>query len=338
MRKKLLSILQIIIFLGGGIFLAWWQLKSMTLAEREEFVAALRSVNYWIVIPVFFMGIISHISRSLRWKILMEPLGFTPKLKNVFCVTMIGYLVNAAIPRMGEIVKCTFLAKYEKLKIDKLVGTIIVERSFDLVCYVIFIGITILIQLEVVKEFFINKILPSISEGKKNWTSKLLFFIGILVFSWFLVKFLLKKYKENKIIQQINATKNGIIEGLKAVQKIKNRKSFFLHTIIIWSMYLLQIYVGFWGMTGTAELSIQASFSVLALATLAMIITPGGIGSFPIFIMQVLLIYHIDSPVGRAFGWMMWGITSIQSVALGIISLVAIPYLNPSKNESERIF
>lgn len=331
MRRKILSILQIILFLGGGIFLAWWQLKTMTPSEKSEFLSALSSVNYWIVIPIFFMNIISHVSRSIRWKILMEPLGFSPKLKNVFCVTMIGYLVNAAIPRMGEIIKCTFLAKYEKLKIDKLIGTIIIERSFDLVCYIVFIGITIMIQLEVVKDFFTDKLLPSISTDKKDWTFKLLALMGVILLIVMLIKYLFKKFRQNKLVQKIKSIKEGIIEGLRAVFRIQNKKGFFLHTLLIWVMYLLQIYFGFSGMNGTEHLGIQAAFSVLALATLAMIITPGGIGSFPIFIMQVLLIYHIDSPVGRAFGWMMWGITSLQSVALGIISLVLIPYINQSK-------
>ena len=69
--------------------------------------------------------------------------SYNPALRNVFAVTMVGYLANAAIPRLGEVLKCSFLARYEKLKIDKLFGTILVERTFDLICYVIFIGFTI---------------------------------------------------------------------------------------------------------------------------------------------------------------------------------------------------
>src|SRR4051812_37244655 len=129
MHKRLFSILQYVFFLGGGIFLVWWQLKSMTTAEKTEFYNAFTRANYWLLIPVITMSLLSHLSRSMRWKLLMEPLDYNPKLKNVFAVLMVGYLVNAAIPRLGEIIKCTVLARYEKLKVDKLVGTIIVERT-----------------------------------------------------------------------------------------------------------------------------------------------------------------------------------------------------------------
>src|SRR6185295_12831088 len=98
MPKRLFSILQYIIFLGGGIFLVWWQLKSMTIEEKNLFYEALKHANYWLLFPIVIMSLLSHLSRSMRWKLLMEPLDYDPKLKNVFAVTMIGYLVNAAIP------------------------------------------------------------------------------------------------------------------------------------------------------------------------------------------------------------------------------------------------
>ena len=138
MRKRLFSILQYIIFLGGGIFLVWWQLKSMTAEQKTAFIAALSHANYWLLFPVILGIFLSHFSRAMRWKLMMEPLGYNPALKNVFAVTMIGYFANAAVPRLGEILKCTFLAKYENLKVDKLVGIIIIERAFDFFCYLVF--------------------------------------------------------------------------------------------------------------------------------------------------------------------------------------------------------
>ena len=133
MRKRVLSILNYFIFLGGGLFLVWWQLKTMTSTEKTEFYGSLKSANYWIIIPIAIMSILSHISRSMRWKLLMEPLGYKPKLGNIFSVTMIGYLANAAVPRLGELLKCTFLARYEKLKVDKYSITNIKNGFWDYV-------------------------------------------------------------------------------------------------------------------------------------------------------------------------------------------------------------
>ncbi len=328
MRKRILSYLQYVFFLGLGIFLVWWQLKSMTPSEKSEFYNALSQTNYWIIIPIAVMSILSHISRSMRWKLLLEPLGFKPRLSNLFSVTMIGYLANAAIPRLGEIIKCSLLAKYEKLKVDKLVGTIIVERSFDFLCYLIFILITVLIQIDTVAGYFQKELNSLPASGNSSIWIKLLAFLVILLAVWWILKKMFKRNHQNTIIIKVLQFIKGILEGFQSIKNLKQRKAFIIHTLFIWAMYLLQIYLGFKGMIGTHLLGMAPAFSVLTLTTLSMIITPGGIGSFPIFVMQTLMIYGISQNTGRAFGWLMWGVSTGLIVLLGVICLLAIPYIN----------
>jgi len=333
MRKRLFSILQYVLFLGGGLFLVWWQLREMTAEETAEFYNAFNRANYWLIIPIVFMSLLSHLSRSMRWKLLMEQLGYHPKLKNVFAVTIIGYLANAAVPRLGEILKCTFLSRYEKLKVDKLVGTILVERTFDVICYLIFIGITILIQLDKVGGF-VKKQFSSFGESTSMpvW-AKLLIVVASITLFFLLLKLLFRRFPQNKILIKIRNFFAGIGEGFKTILGLKKRKLFLAHTFFIWAMYLLQIYIGFHAIEDTSHLGIKAACSVLALATLAMIITPGGIGSFPLFVMQTLLIYDISKADGQAFGWLIWGVSSSIVIVAGVISLSILPYINRKKNE-----
>jgi len=337
MRKRFFSILQYFIFLGGGIFLVWWQLRSMTPAEKDEFYDAINYANYWLVIPIVVMSLLSHLSRAMRWKLLMEPLGYDPKLKNVFAATMVGYLANAAIPRLGEILKCTLLSRYENLKVDKLVGTIIVERTFDFICYLIFIGLTVLIQVNVVGGFVKEELnLLSNNPGFPLW-GKVLILIAIITFLIYLIKYLFKKFPANKIIIKINNFIKGIGEGFKSIKNLKHRRSFIIHTFFIWLMYLLQIYIGFSAMDGVSHLGIKAACSVLSLATLAMIITPGGIGSFPIFVGKTLGLYGIASQLGVAFGWLMWGVATGIIIIAGLAALLLLPLINKKKNEVSTI-
>ena len=333
MKKRLLTILQYFIFLGGGIFLVWYQLKSMTSAERADFNHALSFANYWLIIPVIIMSILSHISRAMRWKLLMEPLGYRPALKNVFSVIMVGYLANAAIPRLGEVLKCTFLAKYEKLKVDKLVGTILLERTFDLFCYVVFIGITVLIQINLIGGYVKDKI-QNIGSGGNIPIWLKFSIIAICVFVIIaIMRFIFKRYANNRIILPIRNFFSGIGLGFRTVRQMRKRKLFLAHTIFIWAMYLLQIYTGFFAMEGTSHLDLKAACSVLTLATLAMIATPGGIGSFPIFVMETLLIYDITSPLGKAFGWLLWGVSTGIIICAGLICLLLLPLMNNKKYE-----
>lgn len=338
MRKRLLSILQYIIFLGGGLFLVWWQLRSMTENEAAAFKQALSLANYWLVVPVIIISLLSHLSRAMRWKLLMKPLDYRPSLKNVFSVVMVGYLANAAVPRLGEVLKCTLLARYEKLHFDKLVGTIIVERMFDLLCYIIFIGLTVLIQIDLVGGYVRSK-LATVADtaGLPIWAKLLLVVLVITVVIW-LMRFLRKKFPGNKLILRINSFVRGLIEGVKTIKDLKERKLFLAHTLFIWSMYLLQIYIGFSVMESTAHLGLRPAFSVLTLATLAMIATPGGIGSFPIFVKETLLIYGILSPAGTAFGWLLWGANTGIVIITGLAALLLLPVINRRKNEVYRVY
>ena len=328
MRKRILSYLQYVFFLGLGIFLVWWQLKSMTEIEKQEFYNALHHVNYWIIIPISAMSLLSHVSRSIRWKLMMEPLGFKPRLINLFSATMVGYLANAAIPRLGEIIKCSLLAKYEKLKVDKLVGTIIVERSFDFICYIFIIIITFLIQIDTLA-FYVKKQFQHFpSFHQTNFWVKAGIAIIVAIVAWILIKKIIKSKHSNKLLEKLVHFFKGIVEGFQSIRKLKQRRAFIFHTLFIWAMYLGQIYLGFKGMEGTHSLGLLPAFSVLTLTTLSMIITPGGIGSFPIFVMQTLLIYGINENLGRAFGWLMWGVSTSIIVLVGFLSLVMMPYIN----------
>src|ERR1700733_3914389 len=107
MKKKFFTILKYIFFLGIGLFLVWWQFDKMTIIQRKQFSESLKNADYWLVLPVIVMAILSHISRSVRWKILIEPMGYKPSTVNTFYSVMCGYVANTFLPRAGEILKCS---------------------------------------------------------------------------------------------------------------------------------------------------------------------------------------------------------------------------------------
>ncbi len=332
MNKKILSVLKYIFFLGIGIFLMWWQLSKMTPLQRIQFRDSLQNANYLVLIPIVIMALLSHLSRAMRWKILIEPMGYYPSTVNALYSTLCGYFANTFIPRAGEVLRCTLLGRYEKIPVTKLIGTILIERFFDLFCYLIIILFSIFIQLETVSNFVKEKVLEISAQQNviPLWVklAVLLLFIYLMIR---LTKWIFKRHATHRHIIRLKGIHIGLKEGFSSIKHLKKRKSFVLHTIFIWAMYLLQIYVGFNALSATEGLGIQAAFSVLSLATLAMIVAPGGIGAFPVAVQQVLLIYKIDN---ISFGWLMWGTTTGIVIIAGFISFGLLIYNNRKKNET----
>src|ERR1700728_1147197 len=146
MKKIIRVVLQYFFFAALAAFFVWLSLKDMDKAKWAQLKDALDRANYWLLIPVLLLLLASHWLRGLRWRQLMEPMGYRPSKINTFLGVMIGYFVNLGAPRLGEVVKCTILARYEKVPADKLVGTIVAERAFDVVCLAIVFGLTFLFQ------------------------------------------------------------------------------------------------------------------------------------------------------------------------------------------------
>jgi glycosyltransferase 2 family protein len=334
MNKKVLSVLQYILFLGLSIFLVWWSVKDIDAAGWEQIKNAFRNANYLLIIPVMCTLLISHYSRSMRWKILMEPLGYKPRTFNVYMAVLIGYMANLAVPRLGEVLKCTILARYEKVPADKLVGTIVAERAFDVVCLAIVIVVTLVTQTDLIGGF-ITETLNEILKSKKGAFSPVKIFILLAVVAILILSVVIvfKKFKHIKFIQKIKTIVEGIWHGITSVRYLKKKGWFVFHTILIWAMYLLSVQIGFWAMRETAGYGIPQALSVLTMGSLAMIVpTPGaGLGVYPLFVKRTLLIYGLAETIGFAFGQLMWSVQFFFALLSGAVALSLLPYFNKRK-------
>ena len=334
MKKKFLSVLKFVFFLGIGLFLVWWQFDKMTPEQVKQFKLSLVNANYWLLIPVIILALLSHIARAIRWKILIAPMGYKPTTKNTFYSIMSGYLVNTFVPRAGEILRCSLLSKYEKIPMNKLIGSVLVERAFDLVCYFIFIVFTILIQIKYVAHFVKQKFSDIFfnQHGMQGWFKLLIFFAVIILFI-ILLKWIFRRFAHHRYIITLKGFHIGIKEGFNAIARLKNRGWFIFLTLFIWGMYVLEIYVGFSALSATQGLGIAQACSVLSLATLGMIVSPGGIGAFPLAVQEVLKLYKIDNV---SFGWIIWGVSTAIIIVAGSLSFGLLIYKNKKLHEAKQ--
>lgn len=336
MKKKIITIFQYTFFFLLGILFVWLTIKDVNQEQWNSIKAAVANARHWIFIPVILLLILSHLSRALRWKILMEPLGYKPSTFNTFSAVMIGYLVNAGVPRLGEVVKCTLLSRYENVRADKLIGTIVVERAFDALCLLIVFVFALWSEGDVIGDYT-KSLFQSFFSNKSGDISivKISVFIFSIVAVIAIVSFLLKKFGHLDFIAKIKNVIYGIWLGLNSFRHIKNKMAFLFHTIFIWVMYLLSSTAGIYALKETDHLGLGAGLSTLAIGSVGMIITPGGIGAYPWLIEKLMSLYEISASTGKALGWLLWSAQTVIILIVGVICLALIASYNKNRKKHE---
>lgn len=325
MSKKLISYLTYLFTLGLGIFLIWLSVKGLEQKDIQLMKEAVSKANFWLLIPILIMGFVSHWSRAVRWKYLMEPLSLVPSTSNSFFAVMIGYLANLAFPRLGEVLKCTLLAKYENIPADKLIGTIIAERAFDMICLILIFLLTFLVQIDFALELLSGLQQNKAADTKNN--NLLYYLIGgiILVTLFFIFR---QKISTLKFFQKLRAMIKNVLAGILSFRNMHHKKEFIFHTILIWGMYLGMILLGFQSIEATSNLGINASFSVLSFGSVGMIVTPGGLGAYTGLVEKIVSLYGIEKAFAVAISWIIWLVPTLIIIVGGGISLILLPFFN----------
>jgi glycosyltransferase 2 family protein len=337
MKKSFLTILQYLFFLGLGILFVWLTVKNINQEQWEHIKASIKNARLWLILPVAGMLLMSHYSRALRWKILMEPLGYKPSTFNTFAAVMIGYLVNAGVPRLGEVVKCTILSRYEKVRADKLVGTIVMERAVDVVGLVIVFILALILQGHVIGEFTSNLFGDFFRDKSGHFSPARIIivlsgFLGLCLLAYFL----LKRFGHIDAVSRLKNVLSGIAHGLSSIRLIKHKKLFLFHTVLIWALYLLSTTLGIAALRETGHLGIAGGLATLAIGSVGMIITPGGIGAYPLLVAKLMGLYGLDEhTIGNALGWLLWSVQTLIILLGGIVFAALFSYHNKKRKERE---
>ena len=238
----------------------------------------------WVFLSIICGGW-AYINRGMRWIVLIDALGYKSSKLNSISSVSVGYFTNLFIPRAGEITRCTALNRVEKIPVDKLFGTILVERVIDLVFLISLFLLTLILKLDLILRFF-TELGSQSSDSTTLGSTKYYVLISILMF-FVLAYYLLKKWiVKTSFYEKIIEFIDGLKEGFKSIKKMKRKSSFWFHTFSIWIMYFLMTYICFFAIEETSNLTISDGLFLLVLGGIGMVIpTPGGIGSYHAIVM-----------------------------------------------------
>ena len=210
------------------------------------------------------------------------------------------------------------ISKYEKIPLEKTLGTIVAERAVDVICIIIIICIGLIIEFQRISEK-----LMSLSQDTE--ISLILIYFGAFIILIFVSNRILKKSKYYKSIANFFS---GIIEGLTVIFKMKKRNLFIFHSIFIWLMYILMFWATSKAFVELHEVTFFQLMISFTLAALSIMFSNGGIGIYPLAVEESLGWYGIQSTTGLAFGWVSWLSQTMMVVIFGGLSLFILPFIN----------
>lgn len=331
MKKKLFSILKLILSLGLGIGLVYWFVNQMTPEQKQETINAFKRANYLWLALVPAIGFLSNYHRTQRWRQLLKATGHNPRFLNTFLSVMIMYFANLGVPRLGDVLRCGILTKYENVPLDKTLGTMVVERMLDALFLLGLGGLLFLFEGKRMYNFFAENIIGKKEASAEPSLAGQIVPIAILLSIIIFVIYILRKHGLEKLKAIVQQKIKGLINGVLSIKNVDNPLLLIFHSVAMWTCYLMMTYLSFRCIPETASLSILAALACLFAGAFAVVATPGGIGIYPIFIRSVLLLYGVDEVYGGAYGTLSWATQTVGALVGGLLSLLFINILNNKK-------
>lgn len=319
MKKKAIRLLSIILPLLLGVFLVIYVYRQFTPQQVESLKTSFRTADYLYVWISLLIGLTGFWARAYRWKYTLAHVGYTAPFTIKFSAVCITYVMNMLVPRSGEVSRAAVINKYAGVPFDKALGTIISERIVDLILLVLAIGVTVVLQYDMVEAYL--KDIPLM---------KLLLY-GIIAAIFFTGSVLFFIYSKLGWVQKLKVKISGLVEGAVSVFTMPNKWPFLLLSLYIWFSYVLMFYITIYALPETSSLDFGSVITAFVVGSIAITLTNGGTGVFPVAIAKILMVYSVPEEAGTAFGWIVWTSQTAQIIILGGLSFLILPLLARNK-------
>lgn len=344
MHKSVVNALKFIVFLSLGLGILYYVYHQQQVAYAAE--CALRGLpesecslldkvindfagaNFWWLAVVLLCFTISNLSRALRWNMLLRQFGTEPRLVNAFLTINLGYFANLGLPRIGEVVRAGTMARYEKISVEKVMGTIVVDRLIDVITILLVTALSVALASDQIWGWVAQNAVLGEKLASVRGILTGLAVTGLVTL--YLIYHFRKKLQQNALFAKVFDIIKGFGEGLKTILKLDNPLLFFFHSINIWLMYYLMTYCCLLSFAPTENVGAVAALVTFVAGGWGIVVpSPGGMGSYHFMAQAALTLFGVAGD--DAFSWSNISFFTINlgcNVAIGLLALLLLPRIN----------
>lgn len=300
----------------------------------DKVIRDFRGANYWWLLATLAAFCVSNLSRAARWNMLLRTFGKRPRLINAFLTINLGYFANLGFPRMGEIVRPAAMARYENIKLERVVGTVVVGRTVDVVMILSLSALVLLLAGDRIWAWLTEN--ADFSDRLVGLEWYLSSMVGLLILGLALAWFQRQRIKDSRVGGKLIDIARGFADGLRTILALDRPGIFVLHSLNIWLMYFLMTFCVFRAYGPTADLGPLAALTTFVSGGWGIVIpSPGGMGSYHYLAQSALELYGVAGEDG--FAWANISFFSINigcNVLIGLLALLLLPRINRSYDPS----
>jgi len=312
--------------LALAVGILWWMYRGIL---WEELVDALsqRMSWTWMLLSMPF-GILAQVLRAMRWRQALAPTGERPRLSTCTHAVFLSYASSLVVPRVGEVLRCGVLKRYEGTNFSCCVGTVVTERIIDTLLILVLSFLTFLTQIPVFLTFFQR---TGVSLGSVLGTFSLTGYLVTAVCGILALVCILLLARRFHFFSRTKSVLTDLSNGLLSVREVEQPVLFILYSIGIWVSYFLHFYLTFFCFDFTAELGPLAALVAFVVGTFAVIVpTPNGAGSWHFAVKTVLVLYGIEQTDGALFVLIVHTLQTLLVALLGVWSALVLSFRKKS--------
>lgn len=334
MNAKTKNILAQVVGVGIALALLYLALRNVDFSRMWD---TLRKANYWWLIPLVLITLVAHFFRAWRWRMFLDALPSSEStrgahrvdLKTAFYAVMIGYLLNLAVPRLGEVARAANLSSQSGLRFSSVFGTVVIERILDFVALVL---ILVAVGFVLVGSPAAERILfHPLRDRLDSFTSGEILLVLIIVIAgvallFWLPRFLKSRHgKDGGILTKLKPILRSFRLGLISLFTSPHRIGITVTTVAIWFCYWLMLFLPLYmlDMIGPYGLNATTGLVLLGIGSIGFVLpAPGGIGSFHYFVIETLVqIFAVPYEIAAGFAVLTH---AAQTVLLTIVGFACL--------------
>lgn len=319
MKDVLKKILKYTLSLALAGALLWVSFRGV---EWDDFLTGIKSCRWeWIILSML-AGAFAFWLRGLRWHQLLIPFDKSVSRLTTFNGINIGNISNFLFPRIGEFVRCGVIVRRSSISYDKVLGTVVLERGWELLVMLMMIAVVLVFGFDRFGTFFIERIWSPLAQRFDSSLWWIL--IGVFVLGFVALGLIWRLRESNNLCAKIWKVFKGVGQGFASCLKMDRKWLFFAYTLLIWMTYWFMAYAIVKAAPFLDHLdAIDALFLSLVGGLSFAVPVPAGIGAFHFMIsMTLLVMYSVPEELGIVYATLSHTSQAITQIIFGLFSYV----------------